>query len=112
MPKLASYSVGSPTQEKPGLWFVVVSAGGKKYNLYFDVFESNIVDAFYDSPELRSLFAGSVFSFDEAVTKGYRILQDHIAPDGQAAYSWSYRMVANLIQRQFGKDAAAIAPEK
>lgn len=106
MSKIVSYSIGQPTEEKPGLWYVVVSVD-KNHRLYFDV-EGYTVQSFYENPELREIFAGGngVLRFVDVVSEAYRILQDHVAQPGAPAYSFAYRLATRTLAQRLADSAS------
>ncbi len=108
MSEITACSVSNPQQESPGIWAVTVSVDGVPHKLRFDVKES-VVQGFYENPELQALLPkekGAMFNFQSIVGRAYRVLQDHIAPAGAPAYSFSYRLATGIIRRQVEESAA------
>lgn len=106
---ITACSVGSPEQESPGIWAVTVSVDGVPHKLRFDV-EESVVQSFHESPELQALLPkekGAMFNFQSIVGRAYRVLQDHIAPAGAPAHSFSYQLATGIVRRQFEAEAAA-----
>ena len=101
--------IHSPEQESPGIWAVTVSVDGVPHKLRFDV-EGSVVQSFHENPELQALLPkekGAMFNFQAIVGGAYRILQDHIAPEGAPAHSFSYRLATGIIRRQVEAEASA-----
>lgn len=107
MSEITACSVGRPEQEGPGIWAVTVSVNGAPHKLRFDV-KGSVVQSFHENPELQALLPkekGAMFNFKEIVGRAYRVLQDHIAPAGAPAYSFSYRLATGIIRKQFEAEA-------